>query len=221
MKNSSIVKEFDSSLVGGVSQFEQNQIDNFNFQQSARLRQDLTYVVAPQWVHDEKLARPINGNDRSRKIFAVGVDANGNPVQMVSLSVNGLRLRHYGKVNDNPTLKIKAAANEQKLFRAVDAIQTSVFKEGNLPIATSDKKAYIKRDFAFKVNDRYAVFVPDGFTKKGNGYDMDHYQEDGKEYVKLGKQTVNEYSEVLGAPVVDWDNIIEDNHKELFDNIPQ
>lgn len=221
MKNASIIREYDPEAINGVAEMTESQLRSIQNQNSARLRKDLTYVIAPQWVHNEKLATAINGNDISKKIFAVGVDAEGTPVQIVSLSVNGLRQRHYGLVSANPTLKVVAEKNADGLYRPVGATTYSVFSEGALPIRINGKQAYISRPFAFKVNSRGQVFVVNEFKKVAKGYDMAHFTEDGKEYLKLGYQTVNDYAEVMKVPEVDWNEIVDEKSKVLFDNLPQ
>lgn len=211
---STIRIEFDKSMNLGIAELTDSQTRNYG-RQSQRLRTDLTYVIMPQWVHSEKLATPINGRDKSNRIYAIGVDADGNAVQAISLSVNTLQARHFGLVKDNPALKISAIKNEDGLWRVGrGADQFSVFEVGSLPLTVVGKKAYISRPFAFKVTGRGNCYTI-SFTEKGAGsgkYDVDHYNEDGNEFVTLGASAMNKYVEVLNVPSVDWNGVIGDDY---------
>lgn len=209
--------DFDPSNVGEVATLTDSQVRNFS-QQSQRLRQDLTYVICPQWVHEEKI-QPVNGYDKSNRIFALGVNEQGVPVMGVTLSVNGLRARHYGRIDQHPGLKIEAVINQDGLKRiGAGASQTNVFSSGALPIkVTTDKRAYITRPFAFRVNGMgqcYTVAFTE--TSKGSGkWNVNTYNEGGKEYVEFRPQSYNDYVEVDNVPVVSFDFVPEKFRKDL------
>ena len=213
----SIRLDFDPSKVGEIATFTDTQLRNLN-SQSQRLRQDLVYVICPQWVHVEKLATPVNGYDTSNRIFALGVNEQGVPVAGVTLSVNGLRATHYGVIKDNPGMKIEAAPNTQGLMRAVGGSQTRVFSLGALPIkTTADKRAYITRPFAFRIagnNECYAVSFTE--TAKGSGkWNIDTVNVGGTDYVKFRPQRYNDYQEVDNVPVVSFDFVPDKFKKDL------
>ena len=193
--------EFDKKAVQGISTFEEKQIENQN-QQSQRLRTDLTYVIAPQFVHKEKLERPINGHEFSNRVFVFGVNAEGQAISLITLSVNGLRAHHFGAIAERPYLKVRAFKNIKGLMRPdSDAAQFSVFVNGVLPIVFEGDKAYISRPFAFKVIDRRQCYNV-SFKRVKNGYDMETYQEDGKNYIKFVPVTMNSYA-VVDVPEID------------------
>ena len=201
--------EYDKNAIQGISTLNDKQIAALN-QQSQRLRNDLTYVVVPQFVHSEKLPQPINGNEFSNRIFVIGVNAEGDAIQALTLSVNGLRARHYGVIKDNPNFKVSAIKNESGLMRAErGTTQFSVFANGALPIVTAGDKAYISRPFAFKVVGRDACYNV-SFKQVKNGYDMETFNEDGKDYVKFTPVTMNKYEEVDNVPEVDTNGIIDE-----------
>lgn len=200
--------DFNPAAISGIAELNEKQVQNYQTT-AQRLRSDLTYFVPKQWVHDEKVT--VNGREqKSNKIFAIGCDANGNPITAVTLSVNGLRNRHYGKVKENPGLRIAAIQNEDKLWRAAQGTQQeSVFSQGALPLTVVGNKAYINRPFAFSIVGRNACYGVN-FTEKTTGkWDINHHNEDGKEYVTLSSQTLNEYAEVDNIPSVDVEACID------------
>lgn len=201
--------EFDKKAVQGISTLNEKQIASLN-QRSQLLRKDLTYVIVPQYVHSEKLPQPINGNEFSNRIFAIGVNEAGDAVQAITLSINGLRARHYGMIAENPNLRVSAVKNDAGLMRAERGAQIfSVFETGSLPIVTAGEKAYISRPFAFKVTGRGQCYNV-SFKETKNGYDMETFQEDGKSYVKFTPVTLNKYAEVDSVPEVDTNGIIDE-----------
>lgn len=201
--------EFDKNALQGISTLNEKQIAALN-QQSQRLRNDLTYVIVPQFVHSEKLPQPVNGNEFSNRVFAIGVNAEGQAIQAVTLSVNGLRARHYGVIAENPNLRVSAVKNDAGLMRAErGTTQYSVFANGALPIVTAGDKAYISRPFAFKVTGRNACYNA-SFKQVKEGYDMETYNEDGKDYIKFTPVTMNKYEEVDNVPAVDTNGIIDE-----------
>lgn len=196
--------DYNPALVQGIAELDDKQVQNYQTT-AQRLRSDLTYVVPQQWVHSEDVV--VNGvNRKSNKVFAIGVDAHGNAICVVTLSVNGLRARHYGKVKENPTLRISAVQNEDKLWRAAAGTsQEPVFAQGALPLTVKGKKAYINRNFAFNITGRhqcYGVNFTETAANSGK-YNIDHQNIDGAEYVKLSQQTLNEYSEIDNVPGFD------------------
>lgn len=194
--------DFDTNAIAEpVAKLNDKQVANYQTT-AQRLRSDLTYVVPKQWVHSEKVT--VNGREsKSNKIFAIGVDSNGNAITAVSLSVNGLRNRHYGKVKDNPALKIKAEQRDG-LWRAVQGTsQESVFSQGALPMTVIGDTAYINRNFAFKIVGRESCYGVN-FTEQSAGkWNINHHTENGVEYVTLSSSTLNEYAELDNIPSVD------------------
>lgn len=201
--------EFDKKAVQGISTLDEKQIANIN-QQSQRLRNDLTYVIVPQYVHKEKLPQPINGNEFSNRVFAIGVNADGQGIHAVTLSVNGLRTRHFGVIAENLNLKVRAYKNAKGLMRPdPSVVQFSVFTYGELPLITTRDHAFISRPFAFKVVGRGQCYNV-SFKQVKNGYDMETFQEEGKDYIKLVPVTLNKYEEVDNVPEVDTFGIIDE-----------
>ena len=196
--------DYNPELVQGVAELDDKQVNNYQTT-AQRLRSDLTYVVPKQWIHSEDVT--VNGQKRkSNKIFAIGVDASGNAICVVTMSVNGLRARHYGKVKENPTLRISAVQNEDKLWRcAPGTAQEPVFAQGALPLTVTGKKAYINRNFAFNITGRHSCYgVNFTETAPNSGkYNIDRQTIDGADFVKLTSQTLNEYTEIDNVPTVD------------------
>ena len=194
--------DYNPQAISGIAELNDKQVESYQTT-AQRLRSDLIYFVPKQWVHDENVK--VNGVDhKSNKIFAIGVDKDGNAITAVTLSVNGLRNRHYGKIKENPNLMIKAFQNDDKLWRAVaGTTQEPVFVQGALPLTVIGKKAYINRPFAFSITGRHQCFGVN-FTESAPGkWNINHHTVGTDEYVTLTSQTLNEYSEVDNVPNVD------------------
>jgi hypothetical protein len=126
--------DYNPALVQGVAELDDKQVNNYQTT-AQRLRSDLTYVVPKQWIHSEDVT--VNGQKRkSNKIFAIGVDASGNAICVVTMSVNGLRARHYGKVKENPTLRISAVQRRP----AEDDILPCMYFQGTAKTLSRDPR---------------------------------------------------------------------------------
>ena len=125
--------EYDATAIVGVSTFTATQLRAIMFEGGTRLRQDLTYVIPRQWVHDEKLKQAFNGYDRSRKVFVIGINDEGQCVTSLTLGVSGLRSSYYGEATEQ--LTISAVKNAVGLYRAISGTELiSVFDKGNFKL---------------------------------------------------------------------------------------
>lgn len=189
--------EFNEELILGTAEFEDKQLENLQYASNVRLRSDYTYVIRRQWVHNEKLLKPVNGNDKSKKLFIIGINKATNAVETVlTLSLNSLLQQFYDIVRDNPGMRISAVKNDQQLWRAISGTtQVSVWKKGNLPTRSEKKKVYIPYDIAFELAERTAVYTGK-MIKKSGGWDMLTKVIDGNTYLDLGVQNMNLFTEV-------------------------
>lgn len=186
--------DFDEKSVKGKAQLTDKQVESFNYGNSQRLRKDLVYVVPKQWIHSEEMM--VQGVTRlSPKVFCVGYSADGTAQVVTSVSINTLRARHLGKVADG-ILEIQLKKNDAGLLRAAEKQQQfPVMVSGNLPLQVEGNGAFVKRDFAFKVNDRYPVFnFKFKETAKGSGK-WNILAKEGTAIADLDTPTVNEYEE--------------------------
>lgn len=199
-KSKNFTVDYDESLVGDIATLSDSTIRSLENSTSVRLRRDLTYVVIPQWVHDYTLKRPIGDAKVSKKVFVFGLNDKNEIENVLTLSVNGLRQSHYGRVSDNPKLAIASEVRDGLNRATSGTSMSSVFKDGALPLRKNDaKQGYIDRPFAFKVIDRDEFFVTGQMKKVATGWDMPTETVDGKSYIKIVPQTLNIYQEVYGV----------------------
>lgn len=189
--------EFDEKLILGTAEFEDKQLENIQYAGNVRLRSDYRYVIRRQWVHSQKLLKPVNGNDKSKKIFVIGINKESGRVETVlTLALNQLLQQFYDLVKDNPDMRITAVKNKDGLWRAISGTsQVSVWKKGGLPTRTVEKKVYIPYDIAFELAERAAVYTGKMF-KKGEGWDMMTKVIDSSTYLDLGVQNMNLFNEI-------------------------
>lgn len=189
--------EYDPEQVVGKAEFDAKQQENLQYSGTVRLRTDLTYVILKQWVHSANLLRPIKGNDKSKKLFILGLNKATHKVETVlTLSMNGFLQQFYDYVKENPELLITAVKNSDQLWRAISGtVQTSVWMKGGLPIRTKDKNAYIPYDIAFELVGRESVYTGQLVPKAGK-WDMMTRTIEGRTYLDLAKQNMNLFSEV-------------------------
>lgn len=205
--------EYDATAIVGVSTFTAAQLRAIMFEGATRLRNDLTYVIPRQWVHDEKLKQTFNGYDTSRKVFVIGINNEGQCVTVLTLGVSGLRSSNYGEATDK--LLISAVKNAAGLHRAISGTELiSVFEKGHFTLKGEDTgKAYVAEDFAFKVVGRHQVYVGK-FKAIGRGdslkWDMLTQKVDGQEYLDLGITSMNRYEQQDVVPEILWDQIPDD-----------
>lgn len=207
---------FNPELVKNAAELTESQISSILNQQSPRLRKDLIYVVPKQVVHVEQLPQAINGREFSNRVFVLGFNAEGTLVEIVSLSINGLRQTHYGPT-DNP-LRVEAEIRGGLHRIPRGAVQQySVFSVGSFPIHIQGKNALIPRDFAFKVNGRVNCYTAN-FVQLESGvnegkWDMVVDSEGDKEYIRFSTQNFNDYVEIDNIPAFDLTAVLEANPK--------
>lgn len=207
-----VTKSYVNGSILGIATLTDTQIENLN-RVSTRLSLDLIYVIPRQWVHSEKLNTPINGNDRSNKVFAFGFTESGDLKEVVTLSINGLRDRHYGVIKDTPNLKLPVVKNDNGLWRLEPGTSSfSVFSDGSsVPFKTEGNKVYVSEDFSFKVlsrNNCYAVTFQ-RTAPNANTWDIIHVTDDGNEIAKLSSRAYNDYVKVPNQFNTDWDKVAE------------
>lgn len=205
--------EYDVTAIAGVSTFSAAQLRSIMFEGGTRLRQDLTYVIPRQWVHDEKLKQSFNGYDTSRKVFVIGINDEGQCVSVLTLGVSGLRSSYYGEATEQ--IRISAVKNAAGLHRAISGTELiSVFDKGNFKLTGEESgKAYVAENFAFKVTGRHQVLVGK-FKSIGRGdslkWDMLTKTIDGSDYLDLGFTSMNRYEQQDIVPEINWDQVPND-----------
>lgn len=203
--------DYDKSSVRGISMLDDRAKQNLTYGNSSRLRKDLTYFIPRQWVHDEEITTS-NGKQISKKVFVLGVTEDNQVASVTTLSINGLRARHYGKVSENPNLRITCHQNDEHLWRADENARVGVFEDGNFQLSVEGDRAAVKKPQAFKVVDRADVYQL-GFTQTAEGsgkWNVNVAQVDGKTIADLAKATMNFYKAVLEIPEVDAESCIDD-----------
>lgn len=195
--------EYDAKSVTGVATLTDSQLAGFTNSNSVRLRDDLVYFIPKQKAHGENIT--VRGRKMtSNKVFAFGCiyDKEANtltPVSVTSLSINGLRQRHYGLVSAGP---VKAEAEQREgLWRMKDSLpQTSVFAKGGLNVHIEGKNAVVDPCY-FTVIDRQNCHTI-GMTEKDGKYDFNTKEEGGKHYIEFQSTPLNVYQEELGMPEI-------------------
>lgn len=195
-----IKAEYDAKTIGEVSVLTQAQINGLN-SNSVRLRNDLVYVVPRQKVHSEKIS--VRGTERnSNKVFAFGCvyDPEAKtltPVTVTTLSINGLRQRHYGFVENGP---VKALAEQRdglwrmKAGQGLD--QISVFKNGGVTVHIDGTTATVE-PINFAVVDRKPCHTI-GMTENADGkYDFNHKKDGKDDVIEFQATDLNVYEEVF------------------------
>lgn len=194
--------EFNAAALHGKAEFNAKQLANLEYTGAIRLNPDLLYVIPKQWVHSENLLRPINGKDKSNKVFVLGFK-DEHLETVFSLALNGLNQQFYGTVRENPKMLISAVQNGDNLYRAIAGTsQISVWTKGGLPVYVQGSNAYIPYDVAFRLVGREAVWTGKfKETKTGSGkWNMLVKTIDGDTFLDLGIQSMNMYATELEVP---------------------
>ena len=203
--------DYDKSSIKGISQLDDRAKQALTFGNSSRLRKDLTYFIPRQWVHDEEINTQ-DGKRISKKVFVLGITDDNQVASVTTLSINGLRARHYGKVADNPNFYITCHQNDDKLWRADENAKESVYVDGNFQLHVEGDRAAVTKPQAFKVVDRADVYQL-GFTQTApnSGKWNVNVAKVGEQVVAdLAKATVNFYKAILEIPEVEAADCIDD-----------
>ena len=194
----------EKNVLGEAAGLSDRQVNSLNMgNNSPRLDKKLTYYIPKQKLHLEKWSDAADAQP-SIKVFAIGIDENGDAQCVTTLSINTLRGRYLGEAKDN--LKLSTNVNDDGLVRFdPQPAQYSVWEdEFRIPVAAVDKTGLFKEDVFFKVTMRHQVAVP-AFEKANkivNGreaYNIKVYE--NTNIAALDVQPVWSYMQVEGTPV--------------------
>lgn len=171
---------FDIDAVLGISVFSEDAAKKLNEVRHARLSSKSTYVILPQYVHDEKI-KEYKGFDKSKKLFILEV-RNGEVLQVMSLSVSQLRARYLLNRETEEAPKLLAAQEHVEgtnvsVWRVKKGVKVndeevtnhSVIVAGYLPLKGEEERhdggegsfGYIDRPCQFTVSERtHEVWKP-------------------------------------------------------------
>lgn len=177
-KEVKIAIEFTQDNVLGVADgLSDRQVTNLNIgSNSVRLNKDLVYYIPKQKIHLEKWSDDTAANP-ALKVFAIGINADGEATCVTSLSVNTLRARYLCEANEPQHFETTVNADGLVRF-APQPVQYSVWAdEFRIPVKAENKQGLFTEPVFFKVSDRHNVLVP-AFVKdakiKVNGRDGYH-----------------------------------------------
>lgn len=193
-----IAKKFQEDE--GMATFDQKQQDRYTNSNSVRLNPDFIYYVPKQYVHSEKLARPINGVSSSKKVYALGLDKNTKELmEIISLSINGLTQQFYCEKEGNEAFTVKAVKTRDGNGWTSDvrAERTPFDPTGQRNtglIMRAEGSNMIVNPIAFQLNKHRACFVNSFKQTNGKwGLDVTDADENGVRFVKLQETSVNDY----------------------------